>query len=137
MMMQNPHLVAFYVLLTINSAADALIFEDWSLLLISSLALRLVAITTTILLRFSTSPVSWPLLGSTSFHHGREGKNNNKRPSLPQKLCLLVLYVMPLLLNNIYWLNKMPFTWESDLWSVQVDFVVILYYVVIIIFTIG
>ena len=101
-MIPDVHLITFYVLTTINTVADAFIFEGWSWLLVSSVILRFGTI---ICFRFYYRTTTVVL-------SDRWWK---------------VIYVTPLLLGNQYWLNKMPFTWESDLWSVQVDFVVILW----------
>lgn len=114
----GARLIAFFVLTSINSVADAFVFEDWSVLLVASVILRLVAINAFIWWHVrSVAPSSSP------------GSATTTTPLVLPTMWWKALYVTPLLLNNLYWLDKMPFTWESDLWSVQVDFVVILWVV--------
>lgn len=122
----NPstHLLVYYVLTTINTVADALIFEGWSILLVSSLILKLVAL-------------SMLLVWSTSTNNSDNTNDNDNTSSREERRWLSrwlwkAFFVMPLILSNIYWLDKMPFTWESDLWSVQIDTVVIIYAILMV-----
>jgi hypothetical protein len=109
------HLIAFFLLTTINSIADTFIFEDWSVLLVLSVVLKFIAIIISL------------FVIARSNEGGKDGELVNEDQPRRRLWLWKVLYVTPLLLNNIYWLNKMPFTWESDLWSVQVDFVVMIW----------
>ncbi len=93
--------MAYFSMTTVNALVDVVFFEDWSLHFAGSVLWRLCA---TICYLMS---------------HGKIDHRTN--------VFLRIVFVFPFLVEAYYWVGKMPFTWESDLWSVQSDLVVSLW----------
>ena len=58
--------------------------------------------------------------------------NSGSRNSTPVLVLLVLVYIgiiLSLTSNVLYWVNKMPYTWESNLWAIQMDFAMIVYLV--------
>ena len=88
--------MAYFWFTTVHAAADAIIFEESGLLVVM-LFCRLVML---VLLK------AWI---------------SNPSKSRLDDIARRVGFVLPLAGAAWYWIGKMPFCWESDLWSVQVD----------------
>ena len=96
----DSRLIGYFLLTTVNVILDVACFEDWSFVL-----------TVTLLWRIGVIAVYYAM------NHAGGARSASS-------LVWRVAFGLPFWGEAYYWLGKMPFTWESDLWSVQSDLVV-------------
>lgn len=95
--MLDPRLSTYFALTTVNVALD-LVFEEEKVFLAACLLLRLIVCV---------------VLATTS------SEKTRARMRYPMAFSILLLVG--------YWFNRIPFTWESNVWSLQVDLLVSLW----------
>lgn len=105
----DVRILTHFVLTTINVALDAFVFEDWSFLLVGTFALR-ISILPSIYNRYCYS-------------NGGEEKEKRSNYAAFVEKCMCVSYALPC----FFWCDKIPFTWESTLWSVHTDLVLLIW----------